>query len=104
MPPIEPVIVQAPMGDDPPTATLYYGADCRESLRRLPDKSIHTVCTSPPYWGLRRYPNGECVLRSDLTDEELAHVQSELDRLGIQPIATLIGVSTPIRANDGTKT
>ncbi len=21
----------------------------------LPDKSVHTVCTSPPYWGLRKY-------------------------------------------------
>lgn len=29
--------------------------DCLESLRRLPDESIHCVVTSPPYWGLRDY-------------------------------------------------
>mgnify|MGYP006921288703 FL=1 len=28
---------------------------CLESLRRLPDESIHCVVTSPPYWGLRDY-------------------------------------------------
>ena len=29
--------------------------DCREVLPTLPDKSIHCVVTSPPYWGLRDY-------------------------------------------------
>lgn len=29
--------------------------DCREVLRTLPDESIHMVCTSPPYYGLRDY-------------------------------------------------
>jgi DNA modification methylase len=29
--------------------------DNRETLKRLPDKSIQTVVTSPPYWGLRDY-------------------------------------------------
>lgn len=27
----------------------------RDGLARLPDRSIHTVITSPPYWGLRDY-------------------------------------------------
>lgn len=62
---IQPVIVQSPLGDDPPTATLYYGVDCRESLRRLPDQSIHTVCTSPPYWGLRNYCNDPSIWCGD---------------------------------------
>jgi DNA modification methylase len=44
---------------------LYYGADCRESLRRLPDQSVHTVCTSPPYWGLRNYENELSVWGGD---------------------------------------
>lgn len=35
-------------------ATLYVG-DVRACLRRLSDESVHTVVTSPPYWGLRRY-------------------------------------------------
>lgn len=29
--------------------------DCREVLKTLPDKSIHTCVTSPPYFGLRDY-------------------------------------------------
>jgi DNA modification methylase len=29
--------------------------DCRESLRTLPDQSVHCVVTSPPYFGLRDY-------------------------------------------------
>lgn len=74
MPPIEPVIVQAPMGDDPPTATLYYGADCRESLRRLPDQSVHMVCTSPPYWGLRQYGDSQSIWGGDKDcDHEWSH-------------------------------
>jgi len=30
-------------------------ADVLEGLRKLPDKSVHCVVTSPPYWGLRDY-------------------------------------------------
>src|SRR5581483_7724834 len=29
--------------------------DARERLRDLPDRSVHCVVTSPPYWGLRDY-------------------------------------------------
>ena len=29
--------------------------DCREVMKTLPDESVHTVVTSPPYWGLRDY-------------------------------------------------
>jgi len=63
--PIEPVVVEVAKGDDPPKATLYYGQDCRESLRQLPDQSVHTVCTSPPYWGLRDYGNDPSVWGGD---------------------------------------
>lgn len=52
---MKPVILRPGIGDNRPTATLYYGRDTRESLRALPEASIHTVCTSPPYWGLRSY-------------------------------------------------
>ncbi len=34
--------------------TVYVG-DCVESLRMMPDKSVHCCVTSPPYWGLRDY-------------------------------------------------
>ena len=64
-----PTILTYPLGDNPPTATLYYGQDVRESLKQLPDQSIHTVCTSPPYWGLRDYGTGTWEGGSDPTCE-----------------------------------
>lgn len=33
--------------------------DCRKVLRTLPDRSVHAVITSPPYFGLRDYETGE---------------------------------------------
>ena len=35
--------------------------DCRETLRTLADKSVQTVVTSPPYWGLRDYATAKWV-------------------------------------------
>jgi DNA modification methylase len=37
-----------------PWLTVYEG-DCRAVLASLPAESVHTVVTSPPYWGLRDY-------------------------------------------------
>jgi DNA modification methylase len=37
-----------------PAWTLYEG-DCREVLRTLPERSVQTCVTSPPYFGLRDY-------------------------------------------------
>ncbi len=34
--------------------TIYQGS-CLDVLPTLPEKSVHCVCTSPPYWGLRDY-------------------------------------------------
>lgn len=79
---MKPVILRPSIGDNRPTATLYYGRDTRESLRALPEASIHTVCTSPPYWGLRSYlPNGV-----RLKPGAPAEVLVELELLGIYPI------------------
>lgn len=51
--------------------TLHQG-DCRDVLPTLPACSVHTVVTSPPYYGLRSYgvgaENGE--LGSDASPEE----------------------------------
>jgi len=58
---VNPVILQAPLGDNPPTARLYYGQDVLQSLKLLPDASVHSVITSPPYWGLRNYQNVSTV-------------------------------------------
>ncbi len=33
--------------------------DCRDVLATLPERSVHTVVTSPPYFGLRDYGTGE---------------------------------------------
>ena len=34
--------------------TLLTG-DCRDQLATLPDRSVQTIVTSPPYYGLRKY-------------------------------------------------
>lgn len=52
---MEPVVIEYPLGDNPPKATLYYGDNVLDTLHRLPDKSVQMVATSPPYWGLRDY-------------------------------------------------
>lgn len=35
--------------------------DCRHTLKSLPEKSIQTCITSPPYWGLREYPGDDLI-------------------------------------------
>lgn len=35
-----------------------HNGDCLEVLRGLPPESVHCVCTSPPYYGLRDYGTG----------------------------------------------
>ena len=50
-----PTILSTGITDNPPTATLYYGQDVLDTLKVLPDNSVHMICTSPPYWGLRDY-------------------------------------------------
>lgn len=37
------------------SSVLISIGDCIESLRRLPEKCVHTCVTSPPYFGLRDY-------------------------------------------------
>ena len=79
-------VVLYPLGDDPAEARLMYGQDVRESLKLLPDKCIHTVSTSPPYWGLRSYlSEGTMRLRRDLTPAEVKYVLQELAAAGVRP-------------------
>ena len=35
--------------------------DVRETLRSLPDNSVHCIVTSPPYWGLRDYGTAKWI-------------------------------------------
>ena len=44
--------------------------DCRETLKQLPDESVHCVVTSPPYWGLRAYNGGPEMIGLEPTFEE----------------------------------
>ena len=52
--------------------------DCLERLKELPEKSIHTCVTSPPYYGLRDYGTGEWV--SD--NAECDHVEYYIPHTG----------------------
>ena len=38
-----------------------YQGNCLETLKNIPDASINTCVTSPPYWGLRDYGTAEWV-------------------------------------------
>jgi len=57
--------------------------DALEALREMPDESVDCVVTSPPYFGLRSYLPDTVTLRDDLTEDELAYVTGELERLGL---------------------
>ena len=52
---MEPYIIHAHVGDNPPKAELYYGLNVLDGLALLPDNSVNMVACSPPYWGLRNY-------------------------------------------------
>ena len=43
-----------------PSVTLY-NRECLAGLRELPDQSVQTCVTSPPYFGLRDYGNPEQI-------------------------------------------
>jgi len=58
--------------------------DVLESLRDLPDNSVHCVVTSPPYWGLRDYGHdGQIGLEETPEDyvAEIVKVFSEIRRV-----------------------
>lgn len=56
-------------------ATLYLG-DCLEVLRTLPDASVHTCVTSPPYFGLRDYGHDGQIGLEPTPDEYIAKLVS----------------------------
>ena len=89
---MKPVTLSPGFGDERATATLYYGQDVRESLRLLPEASVHTVCTSPPYWGLRDYGTGDAQIGLEETPDEfvsaLVEVFREIKRV-LRPDGTL---------------
>ena len=64
-------------------ATLYLG-DCIESMRTMPDASVHTCVTSPPYFGLRDYGHDGQIGLEQTPDEyveKLGEVFREVRRV-----------------------
>lgn len=49
--------------------TILFG-DCREVLKTLPDESVQMCCTSPPYWGLRKYGGGDREIGQEKSPKE----------------------------------
>ena len=54
-------------------------------LRTLPDESIQCVCTSPPYFRLRRYSDA-VKFKDGIPEETRIKVMKELEDLGVVPI------------------
>jgi len=62
---------------------IFHG-DCRETLKTLPDASVHCCVTSPPYFGLRDYGHdGQIGLEQTPTEfvEQLVSVFREVKRV-----------------------
>lgn len=57
--------------------------DALESMRGLPEKSVHTCVTSPPYFGLRSYDEASLRIDPSLPKEKRAWLEAELLRRGI---------------------
>lgn len=58
--------------------------DCRETLKTLPDESVHCVVTSPPYFGLRDYGcDGQIGLEASPVEfvSEMVNVFREIRRV-----------------------
>lgn len=54
--------------------------DCRQTLKTLPDQSVHLIVTSPPYWRLRRYlPEGH--INADLEIGQEATIEEYINHL-----------------------
>jgi len=60
-------------GDNRNSATIYIG-DCIESLKSMPEKSVHTCVTSPPYWGLRDYGHDGQIGLEDTPEDYVAKI------------------------------
>lgn len=59
------------------TARILIG-DVRERLQELPDGSVQTCVTSPPYWGLRDYGHGGQIGLEQTPDEYVAEMVAVL--------------------------
>lgn len=48
--------------------------DCRQTLKTLPDQSVHCIVTSPPYWGLRDYGHPDQIGLEETPEEYVANL------------------------------
>lgn len=62
------------------TAKILVG-DNRATLRTLPEQSVQTVVTSPPYWGLRDYGNDEQLGLESTPDEFIENLCQVFDEV-----------------------
>lgn len=60
-----------------------YCIDALEGLKQLEDNSIHMVCTSPPYFGLRDYQTGKWIGGNLNCEHSLARNKSRFTRGGL---------------------
>lgn len=76
---------RAPTKDEPVNRNLPVGqvmvGDALEQLRRLPDGSVDTVVTSPPYWMLRHYGVEGEIGSEDSVTEWVARLQAVLSEV-----------------------
>lgn len=65
------------------TDPLFLLGDCLNVLKQIPDESVDTIITSPPYWSQREYENGGIGLEKTLDDffNNLLQITSELKRV-----------------------
>ena len=65
------------------TDPLFFLGDCLEVLKDIPDESVDTIITSPPYWSQREYENGGIGLENTLEDFflNLLKITHELKRV-----------------------
>lgn len=56
------------------TMNKIYNENCLSGLKKLPDKSVNTCITSPPYYGLRDYRNPEQIGLEETPEEFIANL------------------------------
>jgi DNA modification methylase len=71
--------------------------DCRQLLEQLEHSSVHTIVTSPPYWGLRDYGTGRWEGGDDTCQHSRWNLRQDhahgrwLDTRGTQPASAAQG-------------
>jgi DNA modification methylase len=78
-----------------PKATIYVG-DNRNLLKQLPDKSVQTVVTSPPYYGLRDYGTGVWIGGDESCTHRRESKKSDNTITGHKNFTEMLGVGDAI--------